>query len=126
MTYKMGVIVVQEDTPSGNVYTYANRENYIWLKTSTGELFDYKPESDKWVLVGITCKPHEHPQSEIIELVNTLSQKAGVEHTHTELGDINFTGTISVDGNTGITGSKVVGGFRITFRKGLLVGFEPV
>lgn len=26
----------------------------------------------------------------------------------------------------GITGEKVIGGYKITFKKGLLVGFEPV
>ena len=48
------------------------------------------------------------------------------EHTHSEHGDINFTGTVSADGDGGLTGSRTVGGYKLTFKKGLLVGFEVV
>ena len=67
------------------------------------------------------------------ELENTMSQHESLPdvhhaeaHTHPTLGDINFTGSVSVGGEAGITGSKTVGGFKITFKKGLLTGFEPV
>ena len=42
------------------------------------------------------------------------------------LGNVDFVGTISVDGDIGITGSRTVGGFKITFKNGILTGFEPV
>lgn len=41
-------------------------------------------------------------------------------------GDTNFTGDVAADGDLGITGSKTVGGFKITFKKGLLTGFGAV
>ncbi len=43
-----------------------------------------------------------------------------------DLGNINFTGSIEVDGEDGITGSKTLGGHQITFRKGILTGFVAV
>ena len=43
-----------------------------------------------------------------------------------DCGNINFTGTVSADGDQGLTGERTVGGYKITFKKGLLVGFEAV
>ena len=40
------------------------------------------------------------------------------------LGDINFTGTISSNGDQGLTGQRELGGHTFTFKNGLLVGFE--
>uniref|UniRef100_A0A6M3L136 Uncharacterized protein n=1 Tax=viral metagenome TaxID=1070528 RepID=A0A6M3L136_9ZZZZ len=57
-------------------------------------------------------------------LVESEEAPATVNHSHTELGDINFTGTISVDGDEGLTGERTVGGYTLTFKKGLLVGFQ--
>ena len=48
------------------------------------------------------------------------------EHSHPTHGDINFTGTVSAAGVQGLTGQRTVGGWKIIFSKGLLVGFEPV
>jgi len=36
----------------------------------------------------------------------------------------NFIGTISADGETGLTGTRTVAGYTLTFKKGLLVGFQ--
>ena len=47
-------------------------------------------------------------------------------HSHPTHGDINFTGTVSADGDEGLTGQRTVGGYKLTFKKGLLVGFEAV
>jgi len=49
---------------------------------------------------------------------------APIEHSHPTHGDINFTGTVSADGDVGLTGQRTVGGYKPTFKKGLLVGFE--
>ncbi len=38
--------------------------------------------------------------------------------------DPDFTGTVSVDGNAGLTGTRTIGGYKMTFTKGLLTGFE--
>jgi hypothetical protein len=45
-------------------------------------------------------------------------------HNHSELGDINFTGSISTGGNAGLTGSRTVHDKKLTFTNGLLTGFE--
>lgn len=49
---------------------------------------------------------------------------ATIAHSHTELGSINFTGPVSADGETGLTGTRTVAGYTLTFKKGLLVGFQ--
>ena len=43
-----------------------------------------------------------------------------------DFSNVNFIGDIAVSGDLGITGSKTVGGFKITFKKGILTGFEAV
>ena len=42
------------------------------------------------------------------------------------IGDINFMGTVSADGDEGLTGQRTLGGYTLTCKKGLLVGFEAV
>ena len=54
----------------------------------------------------------------------TEAAPALLNHSHPTHGDINFTGTVSADGDTGLTGQRTVGGYKFTFKKGLLVGFE--
>lgn len=44
-------------------------------------------------------------------------------HSHPTLGDINFTGTISADGQAGLTGSRTIDGHTLTFKNGILVGY---
>ena len=45
-------------------------------------------------------------------------------HTHPTHGDINFTGTISADGEAGLTGSRTIDGHTLTFKNGILVGYS--
>jgi len=46
------------------------------------------------------------------------------DHTHPTHGDINFTGTISAGGEAGLTGSRTIDGHTLTFKNGILVGYE--
>lgn len=59
------------------------------------------------------------------ELVETTELPVP-EHSHPSLGDTNFTGDVFASGDKGLTGERTVGGYKITFKKGLLVGFEAV
>jgi len=45
-------------------------------------------------------------------------------HSHSTLGDINFTGTVSADGQPGLTGARTIDGHTLTFKDGLLVGYQ--
>jgi len=72
-------------------------DSVTWLKPSTGEQF--RVVDGEWVVLPVVA--HSHP-------------------THS---DINFTGTVSADDNLGLTGERTLGGYKITFKKGLLVGF---
>lgn len=83
-------------------YLNTNFDRTKWLRcdSETGVLFRYNPETGGYdIAISVA------------------------EHTHSELGDINFTGTISTAGQQGITGSRTIGGYTITFKNGLLVGF---
>ena len=40
------------------------------------------------------------------------------------LGNTNFIGTVSADGDQGLTGQRTIQGYTLTFKKGLLVGFQ--
>ncbi len=58
--------------------------------------------------------------------VKTEPAPALADHIHAALGDINFTGTVSVNGDAGITGSRLILGVgTLTFKKGILTGFTP-
>ncbi len=98
-----GGIIVSESEP-------AKENRYVWVKPlpDGSEEWYVLDGGDTWVLY------------------RTVSAKATTDHNHTSLGAINFTGTISSGGTAGITGSKTIGGFKITFKNGLLTGFEAV
>lgn len=92
-------------------------EEFIWLDSSDG--MKKHIISDDWSDVvnqdiSIAIGTHaalpdaHHPQ----------------EHTHPTLGNINFTGTISSGGETGLTGTRTIAGYTLTFKNGLLVGFQ--
>ena len=45
-------------------------------------------------------------------------------HTHSELGNINFTGSISAEGSAGLTGTRTIDGHTLTFKNGILTGYQ--
>ena len=57
-------------------------------------------------------------------LVKSEAAPASIDHNHTALGNINFTGTVSVGGNVGLTGTRTVGAYKLTFSQGILTGIE--
>ena len=74
---------------------------WLWLKPSTGELYEF--DGGQWVLKG------------------TLSLNT---HSHATHGDINFTGTVSANGDEGITGEYEGTFKKITIVKGIITEFE--
>lgn len=80
---------------------------FTWLKPlPDGSIEYYEPDDGGWVKV------------------KTVAAPIPADHSHSSLGDINLTGTISSGGTPGITGSKTLGGYIITFKNGLLTGFQ--
>lgn len=76
---------------------------WIWLKPIENGLEVYSYESEGWVLQ------------------QTIPTSG---HSHATHGDINFTGSISAGGEAGLTGEKILDGKRLTFKNGILVGYE--
>lgn len=99
-----------------------NRDPKKWIRVDpeTGGLYRYNEATEQYdILLPI-------PIEGITGLQDALDGKAESVHSHPEHGDINFTGNISVAGDAGITGQKTVGGYQITFKKGILTGFQAV
>ncbi len=97
MTIDIGNVVVSEATPSGNINSDPSMDDWVWLKPSTGVWSNFDVSTSQWV---------------------------EVEHLHPTLGDIEFTGTITADGEEGITGE-----YEGTFKKvkvvnGIITDFE--
>ncbi len=100
MTQDISILFVQENTPSGNIQSDPERGNAIWIKASTGEVREWNAAMSQWDLCPVP--PHSHA-------------------TH---GDINFTGTVSVDGVPGITGEYEGTFKKIKVQDGIIVDFE--
>jgi len=103
MTIDIGVLIVGTSTPSGYIRSDANQDDWIWINPETGDWHKFNIATGQYDIV-IPVALHDHP----------------------ELNDINFTGTISVGGEAGLTGSKVLDGKRLTFTNGILTGYEVV
>ena len=98
MTIDLSVIIVSDNIPSGHISSDPTGSDWLW----------FQPSTDKW---------HKQVNG---EWVGTSTPS----HLHPTLGDVNFTGTISVDGEAGLTGNKVLDGKRLTFTNGILTDYE--
>ena len=97
--------IILSDSPPSHVTGYA------WIKVNPDgsvSWYSYNKDMQEWVL------DRTEPAYSLLV------------HLHPELGNVNFIGTVSADSAQGITGSRTLGGYKITFTKGLLTGFEPV
>jgi len=78
---------------------------WMWLKPVAGGLEIHSLVDGSWVLQA------------------TMSFS---DHSHAELGDINFTGTISAGGYTGHNERVTIGTKKLTFKEGLCILVEDV
>jgi len=76
MTVPIGILVFSEEAPSGVVRSDPTMRDWLWFKPSTGIWHKY--------------------------IDGSWEETEAPAHLHTTLGDINFTGTISVGGEAGI------------------------
>lgn len=95
--------VVSTVTPEEGYPDYANN-NVVWFKP---------------ILTGEVVTDVEVYQRLTDGSWKKLFSKGG------DMPDINFTGTVSVDGEEGLSGTKVTPIGTLTFTKGLLTGFTP-
>ena len=92
-------IIISETQPEA-----LNR--YTWSKPlPDGGKEWYEPSDGGWALVRADFAP------------------AAADHSHATLGNLDLTGTLSVNGDNGVTGTRTVGGFTFTFKNGILTGF---
>lgn len=95
-------IIVSSSAPSGVT-------GYAWLKIlpdGAREWWSFNKDTQQW------------------DLDNIEPASALLDHSHPTHGDIDFTGTISANGDQGLTGQKTIAGYTFTFKKGLLTGFQ--
>lgn len=95
-------IVISDLEPNDNV------GKFTWLKINPdGSKEWYERADGNWQLVKSETAP------------------ASADHTHDTLNNLNITGMFGIGGDRGVTGSKTFGGYTLTFKEGVLTGFEP-
>jgi len=76
-----------------------------------------------WELTDQWRKIRTDPPLTSIVMEDELAT-AIANHSHPAHGNINFTGSVSAEGDEGLTGQKTIAGYTFTFKEGLLVGFQ--
>ena len=99
-------IIISDIEPSIPSSSGFSVTDWKWFNVTNQRWYD---QEDGWVIEG------EEPVDYAL-----------LNHSHPTHGDINFTGTVSADGDEGLTGTRTLAGYKFTFKKGLLTGFEPV
>jgi len=88
-----------------------------WYNTTTRKLMEMQAGIEDWVEVANL----EWVTQEQLDALSSLY--AAINHTHDGLDQLPDIITLL---SNGITGSKIIGGYKFTFNHGVLVGFEPV
>jgi hypothetical protein len=128
MKYPLKTIVVSEAAPDLPDNWH---QDIVWLQPSTGKWFTWNDSSWSVSSAPLVVIPSEvsldtELDARMLAHETLPNVHHPQEHSHPTHGDINFTGSVSAGGDAGITGSKTLGGFKITFKKGILTGFEAV
>lgn len=103
MSIDIGILVVSEGTPSGNIKSKPSMADWLWFKPSTGRWHKISPSTGLWEEVEVPS------------------------HLHPTLGDINFTGSIAVGGVEGVdldTAEEIKKITRLVIKKGVITQFE--
>lgn len=93
-------IVISDSTP-----TDAGR--FLWLKHVGGKRQWHEKTDGGWILV------HEDEIFQSSDITDAIAAHAAISTAHHAIP-------------SGITGSKTIGGYKLTFTAGLLTGFEAV
>ena len=97
------------------INTNADQTKWIRVDPETGGLYRYNSGNGQYdIALPIAI-------SAITDLQTTLDGKSETSHTHDGLSELSDIITLL---NNGVTGSKSVGGYSLTFNHGVLVNFE--
>jgi len=102
MSKELVNIYCQEYEPSGFISTNPDQPDALWIKPSTGQIYEYNEVTGGWDACPIPS--HDHLMSAITGLVDALAGKA--------------------DSFTGISGTRTIQGHTLTFTNGILTGYQ--